>query len=135
MLNFAITNVQEVEPILYDWGALKWLCNNEATPGCEQSFGLVHILPGRTNPLHWHAAAEELVHILSGECDIKFDDKWHRLRPGLTLYIPPGVKHELKNNGWEPVIYIASFSASMRGTMFEDPNAVGARPTSTSSQH
>jgi len=131
MLHFAITNVQEVEPVLYDWGGLKWLCNNEATPGCEQSFGIVHILPGRTNPLHWHAAAEEIVHILSGECDIKFDDKWLRLRPGLTLYIPPGVKHELKNNGWEPVIYVASFSASMRGTLFEDPNAVGARPTSS----
>ena len=131
MLNFTITNVEEIEPVLYDWGAVKWVCNSEAAPGCEQSFGLVHILPGRTNPLHWHAAAEEIVHILSGECDIKFDDKWHRLRPGLTLYIPPGVKHELKNNGWEPVIYIASFSASMRGTMFEDPNAVGAQPTSS----
>src|SRR3972149_3004323 len=115
MLNFAITNVQEVEPILYDWGALKWLCNNEATPGCEQSFGLVHILPGRTNPLHWHAAAEELVHILSGECDIKFDDKWHRLRPGLgslivlgsLIFVTPYLQERIKT--------FTAFSASMRG--------------------
>jgi quercetin dioxygenase-like cupin family protein len=131
MPHFTITNIQQIEPVPYDWGAVKWVCNGEVAPGCEQSFGLVHILPGKTNPLHWHTAAEELVYVLSGECDIKLDDKWYRLTPGLTLHIPPGVRHELKNNGWEPVIYVASFSASMRGTMFDDPDAVGARPTSS----
>ena len=93
-----------------------------------EHFGLVHILPGRTNPVHWHSAAEELVYVLSGECDIALDGQWQRLTPGLTLLIPPGVRHELKNNGWEPFSYVASFSASMRGTSFEDPNAVGACP-------
>ena len=132
MLRFTITDVQEVEPVSYDWGAVKWVSNNEIAPGCEQSFGLVHILAGKTNPMHWHTAAEELVYVLSGECDIKFDDKWYHLTSGRTLYIPPGVKHELKNNGWEPVIYVASFSASMRGTIFEDPDAVGVRPLTAS---
>jgi quercetin dioxygenase-like cupin family protein len=131
MLRFTITDTQEIEPVSYDWGAVKWVSNNEVAPGCEQSFGLVHILSGKTNPLHWHTAAEELVYVLSGECDIKFDDTWYRLAPGRTLYIPPGVKHELKNNGWEPIIYVASFSASMRGTLFDDPDAIGARPTAS----
>jgi quercetin dioxygenase-like cupin family protein len=131
MLNFTITETQKIEPIYYDWGALKWVANAEVAPGCEQSFGFVHILPGRTNPLHWHTAAEEIVHVLSGECDIKLDGRWHHLNPGLTLHIAPGTKHELKNNGWEPFIYVASFSASMRGTMFEDPNGVGAKPRSS----
>ena len=62
------------------------------------------------------------------EPDITIDGQWHRLTPGLTLLIQPGAKHELTNNGWEPFIYVASFSASMRGTLFEDPTAVGARP-------
>lgn len=133
MLHFAITDIQKIEPVQYDWGAVKWVCNSEVDPGCEQSFGLVHILPGKTNPLHWHTAAEEIVYILSGECDIKLADQWHRLTPGLTLYIPPGVRHELTNDGWEPVTYVASFSASMRGTLFDDPNAAGARPIRTRS--
>jgi len=128
MLNFTITETQKVDPLFYDWGALKWLCNDDIAPGCDQSFGLVHIMPGRTNPRHWHAAAEELVYVLSGECDITIDGQWHRLTPGLTLLIQPGAKHELTNNGWDPFIYVASFSASMRGTLFEDPTAVGARP-------
>ena len=52
-------------------------------------------------------------------------------RRGSRLLIPPGVRHQLKNNGWEPFSYVASFSASMRGTVFENPDAVGARPTSS----
>jgi uncharacterized cupin superfamily protein len=128
MSNFTITETQKIEPRYYDWGALKWLCNAELAAGCDQSFGLVHIMPGRTNPLHWHAAAEELVYVLSGECDVTIDGQWHRLTPGQTLHIQPGARHQLTNNGWEPFIYVASFSASMRGTMFENPNAVGAQP-------
>src|SRR5262245_45713865 len=128
MLNYTITEGNKVEPIFCDWGELKGVMNGELAPGCEQSFGLVHLLPGRTNPQHWHSAAEELVYVLSGECDIALDGRWQRLGPGLTLLIPAGVKHELRNNGWEPFSYVASFSASMRGTMFENPSAAGARP-------
>jgi len=39
-----------------------------------------------------------------------------------------GTKHEVANFGWEPVVYVCSFSASMRGTLFEDPTAPGVRP-------
>lgn len=105
MLHYTITDIQAIDPVQYDWGAVKWVCNGEVAPSCEQSFGLVHILPGKTNPLHWHTAAEEIVYVLSGECDIKLAEQWQRLTPGLTLHIPPGVRHELTNNGWEPVIY------------------------------
>jgi quercetin dioxygenase-like cupin family protein len=46
--------------------------------------------------------------------------EWLHLRPGQTLLIPQGVKHLLKNNGWEPAVYVASFSASFRGTVFTE---------------
>jgi quercetin dioxygenase-like cupin family protein len=128
MLNFTITETEKIDPLFYDWGALKWLANAELASGCQQSFGLVHIMPGRTNPLHWHTTAEELVYVLSGECDITIEGAWRRLTPGLTLHIPSGARHQLTNNGWEPFIYVASFSASMRGTLFEEPTAVGAQP-------
>jgi hypothetical protein len=34
----------------YEWGALKWLVDDAETPGSRQSFGLVYIEPGKTNP-------------------------------------------------------------------------------------
>src|SRR5688572_16468281 len=112
MLNFVITDHEKIDPIFYDWGTLKWVANDNVAPGCEQSLGIVNVYPGRTNPEHWLSRAEELVYMLSGTCDIRIDGQWYHLTPGKTLYIPPGVKHELKNNGWEPAVYVASFSAS-----------------------
>lgn len=128
MLNCIITETKDIEPVEYEWGAVKWVANNDMAPGCEQSFGLVHILPGKTNPEHWHTAAEEIVYMLQGECSIRVGEKSLQLRPGQTLYIPVGVKHEVANSGWDPVVYVCSFSSSVRGTLFEDPHAPGARP-------
>jgi quercetin dioxygenase-like cupin family protein len=130
MLDFIITEHADLEPVVYDWGAVKWTANGDLVPGCEQSFGVVHILPGKTNPEHWHTAAEEIVFMLQGECDVRIGERTLKLRPGQTAYIPLGVKHELTNNGWEPVIYVCSFSASMRGTLFEDPQGSGAKAIS-----
>ena len=61
MLECIITETKDIEPVIYDWGGVKWVANNDLAPGCEQSFGLVHILPGKINPEHWHTAAEEIV--------------------------------------------------------------------------
>jgi quercetin dioxygenase-like cupin family protein len=129
-LECVITETQTVEPVVYEWGAVKWVANNEVAPGCEQSFGLVHILPGQTNPEHWHTAAEEIVYMLQGECHVRVGDRHMKIVPGQTLVIPEGVKHEVWNEGWEPVVYVCAFSASVRGTLFEDPTAPGARPVS-----
>lgn len=130
MLDCIITDTKDLEPVIYDWGGVKWVSNHDLAPGCEQSFGLVHILPGKTNPEHWHTAAEEIVYMLQGVCDVRVGDHKMTISPGQTLYIPPGVKHEVGNNGWEPVVYVCSFNASMRGTLFEDPHGPGARPVS-----
>jgi quercetin dioxygenase-like cupin family protein len=131
MLQCIVTETKDIEPVVYDWGAVKWVANHDVAPGCEQSFGLVHILPGKTNPEHWHTAAEELVFMLQGECEVHTEnDKKIRIGPGQTLYIPVGVHHELTNVGWEPAVYVCSFSASMRGTLCEDPAGPGARAVS-----
>lgn len=129
MLSLVVTETKDIEPVTYEWGAVKWVANHDVAPGCSQSFGIVHILPGKTNPEHWHTAAEELVYMLQGECDVHTDGgKVLKLTTGQTLFIPDGVKHELTNNGWEPAVYVCSFSASQRGTLFEDPTGPGARP-------
>jgi quercetin dioxygenase-like cupin family protein len=130
MLECIITETKDIEPVIYEWGGVKWVANNDLDPGCEQSFGLVHILPGKTNPEHWHTAAEEIVFMLQGECDVRMGDRNLKIGPGQTLYIPQNVKHEVANKGWEPVLYVCSFSASMRGTLFENPSGPGVRPLS-----
>ena len=82
MLECTITETKDIEPVVYEWGAVEWVANRDLNPGCEQSFGLAHILPGKVNPEHWHTAAEEIVYMLQGECFRKTIDepKRHHLR-------------------------------------------------------
>ena len=47
--------------------------DDNVAAGSEQSFGIVHINPGKTNPAHWHTNAQEIVHMLQGECDVETD--------------------------------------------------------------
>jgi quercetin dioxygenase-like cupin family protein len=68
--------------------------------------------------------------MLQGECAVRVGDRHLTLRPGQTLAIPKGTKHEVANHGWEPVVYVCSFSARRRGTPFEAPAGPGARPLS-----
>jgi quercetin dioxygenase-like cupin family protein len=125
-------NTDSIAPVVYDWGAVKWVVNDTVAVGSEQSFGIVYIHPGKTNPTHWHTTAQEVVHMLQGECDIETDGTTIKLRPGQTLFIPVGVHHELRNNGWEPAVYVCSFSASWRGTYFADPAGPGVKPLALS---
>jgi quercetin dioxygenase-like cupin family protein len=127
-MDFAVINPDNIAPVVYDWGAVKWVVNDSVADGSEQSFGIVYINPGKTNPEHWHTTAQEVVHMLQGECDIETEDATIKLRAGQTLFIPVGARHELTNNGWEPAVYVCSFSASGRGTHFADPVGPGAKP-------
>jgi quercetin dioxygenase-like cupin family protein len=126
IVELGIIDTDNIAPVIYDWGAVKWVVDNSVVAGSEQSFGVVHVNPGKTNPAHWHTSAQEIVHMLQGECDIETATGTIKLRAGQTLYIPLGEHHELTNNGWEPAIYVCSFSASGRGTLFVDPNGTGA---------
>ena len=79
---------EAVAPKFYEWGAVKWVIDDAEAPGTRQSFGVVYIHPGKTNPAHWHTTAQEVVHMLQGECDIRTDDGTVTLRAGQTLFIP-----------------------------------------------
>lgn len=62
---------------------------------------------------------EEIIYMLAGELKVYAHGEWTTLRPGQTALIPPGVRHTIVNDGWEPVLYLASFSAAFRDTIFK----------------
>ena len=109
-------NVRSVE---YDWGAIKWICDRKVTPNSLQSFGYAYVLPGKTNPEHRHRTCEEIIYMLAGELKVYAHGETITLKPGQTALIPQGVRHMVVNEGWEPVLYIASFSAAFRDTVFK----------------
>jgi quercetin dioxygenase-like cupin family protein len=116
-----INDVRDLTRESYSWGVITWVCNGVLAPGAEQTIGVVRILPGKGNPLHYHPNCEEVLHVLAGECDHSFDGEWVHLHAGMTIRIPVGVRHNLVNRGREPVDCIICFSSPDRQTVFLEP--------------
>ena len=112
-----VIHADERPALTFPWGGIKWLYNREADPEAAQTLGLVFIHPGAHNPLHYHPNCEELLHVLSGECEHRLGDQVARLKPGDTIRIPAGVAHNAASAGWEPLRLLVSFSSGDRQTV------------------
>jgi len=100
------------------WGTLQWVCNAKLMPGAQQTVGLATILPGKSNPLHFHPNCEEILHVLSGQGTHSIEGRTVSLKAGMTIRIPAGAKHNLVNTGTEPLKTLVSFSSGDRKTVF-----------------
>lgn len=112
----------DAEPTMTEFGAIKWLVNRHKVEGAEQTFGLVFILPDHSNPLHYHPNCEELLYVLSGECDHRLDDAVVHLNPGDVIVVPRGVRHKATCTSWEPLRAIVSFSSGDRQSVMLEGN-------------
>lgn len=86
----------QVKPLQYPWGWIRWLMNSEADPDAEMTFGMVYIKPGQENPLHLHPNSAEFLHVLEGSCDHLVGSEWARLKVGDTVRIPKNVPHRAR---------------------------------------
>jgi len=113
-----LTSLDSVDTQVIPGGAIKWLCNDQIDPDAEQTFGIVYINAGEANPIHYHPNCEELIYILSGECDHLLGDEVYPMKAGMMMRIPRGVKHKAINTGWAPVTMVISYSSGDRQTVF-----------------
>ena len=113
-----ITDMDKQESLDFAWGAIKWLCNSQIDSQSQMTFGIVHINPGESNPIHYHPNCEELIYVISGQCEHSLSSEVHQLKAGMMLRIPQGVKHNAINNGLEPVSMVICYSSADRQTVF-----------------
>jgi quercetin dioxygenase-like cupin family protein len=114
----SVIETGQLDAVPYEWGAIKWICDLKVTPSSLQSFGYAYVLPGMTNPEHAHRTCEEIIYMLAGELTVFARGESMKIRAGQTALIPRGLLHSVTNEGWEPVTYVASFSAVFRDTEF-----------------
>lgn len=98
------------------WGHICWLVGASLMPGAEQTLGVVTIYPGLRNPLHAHPNCEELLYVISGECEHKLGDEIVHLGPGSVICIPRGTPHWARCTSQEPLVAVVSFSDPDRQT-------------------
>lgn len=108
----------DAEPEAFPWGGISWLVNGERVPDAEQTFGLVFINPGASNPPHYHPNCEEILYVLSGRCAHQLGDEVYEMGPGDAIHVPSGVVHHAHNPGREPLRAVISFSSADRKTVF-----------------
>ena len=113
-----VTDGEQLPTLEFDWGTLKWLCSGALLPDAAQTVGIAEILPGKVNGVHYHPNCEEVLYVLTGKGRHSFDDRAVDLKPGMTIRIPTGVKHNLSNTGSEKLVVLISFSTGDRETVF-----------------
>lgn len=109
-----VRSVHDESPIKMEWGEIVWLIGREQMRGCEQTFGVVTIEPGKRNPLHSHPNCEELLYVVSGECEHRIGSETHTLKAGEVICIPRGVRHWARATSKEPLVAVISFSSPDR---------------------
>lgn len=120
MLNpdLLVTERDDLPEQRFPWGTLRWLANDQLLAGALQTLGICHIFPGQGNPRHYHPNCEEVLHVLAGRGRHSLDGQWVELRPGTTVRIPVGVKHNLINESEATMICMIAFSSGDRQTVF-----------------
>ena len=116
MLNRSVVSVGDVEAVDFPWGRLKWLMNDKLDTDAAQTFALVFINPGDTNDLHVHPNCEELLFVVSGQCDHCFCEEVFPMREGDLIRIPAGGSHNATDAVWEPVRMVIAYSSGDRRT-------------------
>jgi mannose-6-phosphate isomerase-like protein (cupin superfamily) len=71
--------------------------------------------PGATEVEHHHERARQFFYVLSGEATLLVGGVAHRLMPRSGLEIPPGARHQFRNDGTEDVVFLVISAPSTRG--------------------
>jgi quercetin dioxygenase-like cupin family protein len=74
------------------------------------AFGLAEFPAGTLAASHVHAAEEEIIYILSGSGALNSAGQETRLEPGLAVFIPPGLPHQIRVDSAEPLKLVTLFS-------------------------
>jgi mannose-6-phosphate isomerase-like protein (cupin superfamily) len=90
-----------------DWYYLLGPANSQAR---HLAFGLAEFPAGTLAAPHTHITEEEIIYILSGRGAILSAEKEARLEPGAAVFIPPGLEHQIRADGEEPLKLVTPFS-------------------------
>ncbi len=101
-----------------DWFYLLGPQNCEAR---HLAFGLAEFPGGTVAAPHTHQKEEEIIYILSGKGAIVSADRTAPLAPGTAVFIPPGLEHQIRADGAEPLKLVTLFSPPVTPGAY-DPN-------------
>jgi quercetin dioxygenase-like cupin family protein len=91
------------------------------SPAKNLAFGLAEFHPGETAPAHTHDAQEEIIYILEGTGDFITAEGVKPLTPGVAVFIPPGLQHQIIVKGGQPIKLVTLFSPPVVPGAYDAP--------------
>ncbi|MCX7015634.1 MAG: cupin domain-containing protein [Candidatus Sumerlaeota bacterium] len=115
-----VTRMAQTQPIVEDWGAIRWVAGRALGNAESVTVGLVTIRRGRSNPRHSHPNSEEVLHLLQGRLEHTFGAERAILEPGDTIVIAPGAPHNARSIGDQDAEMVVAYPTGDRRFHRED---------------
>lgn len=114
-----VTNINEIAPVLYDAGRMKFIAVSSQTNGTMAVVELIE-MPGYKTAWHQHNNCEETFYVLEGTLTIKIRDKQYELKEGSFVFIPRGTPHGQGNFSNKRVRLLTTFTPGGFDLFFQD---------------
>jgi quercetin dioxygenase-like cupin family protein/type 1 glutamine amidotransferase len=110
----SVTRHAEDKVVASPWGELRWYTSAEMGNSRTMTTGVARLLPGQSNPRHFHPNCDEILHVVSGRIRHTMNEVSVEMGPGDTVSIPQGVLHNATNVGPDEAVLAISFSSAYR---------------------
>ncbi len=86
---------------LRPWGRYEILMDRE-----DFKSKLIVVSPGQQISYQSHTKRQEHWVIVAGKGEVQLNDEWKTVTPGLSVFIPIGMKHRIRNTGTVPLEFV-----------------------------
>ncbi len=97
-------HIEEVVPVRSLCGSSTRVLTAQDNPTAS-----IHITHIRDSEKHFHRQVSEFYYVLEGSGFLELDEENIQLRPGLAVYIPPGVRHRGKGDFTAAIFCVPPF--------------------------
>ena len=104
-----VRNWRAATPVVAHDNVLRWtIMEQQGTPDFPPEYSPLHTIsgvalhmmsPGKEAEGHDHDDVEQLYYFTRGRGKMRLDDQVYPVREGDTAHVPPGVEHQLVNDG------------------------------------
>jgi oxalate decarboxylase/phosphoglucose isomerase-like protein (cupin superfamily) len=77
------------------------LLNSHLVEDCNVTFALARVPRGSHHLRHYHPHGSEIYFVTTGSCTVFLGEEEIEAKPGMAIYIPPGMVHGDRNDGEE----------------------------------
>jgi mannose-6-phosphate isomerase-like protein (cupin superfamily) len=121
-----ISRLEQRDPfITLDGSEIRELAGVPTGNAANQSLAQATVPPGATTDAHYHRTSEEIYLFTAGAGRMILGEEEAAVRAGDCVVIPPGVEHQLVNDGAAPLVLLCCCSPpySHADTVLTAPSA------------